>query len=133
MIGITVQTTQSAAISVRDGFQGHFELRQFGGEQLVTCANQDAPALIAAIAQQAGVTIEQIAEAMGVPGHTGLPWILVSERLPEAEGNYDVTLRDGTLSTWRFMQGSTGCDGEDYWRYWVTAWAPSRIAHKAEQ
>ena len=77
----TVKTSVDTPINVVD-LGTHVILRQYGGEQSVKFNKTDASALIAAEAQGAGVTIEQIADAMGVTLPQAHEWIPTSERLP---------------------------------------------------
>jgi len=85
---VAVNTTVLSAITVEDGMYDHFYMHQHLAEDDIGCANADAPALIAAIAQVASVTIEQISQAMGVQVPQASAWVPVSERLPDTDGAY---------------------------------------------
>lgn len=66
MRNVIVTTTSEIGIGVHLPFDTarDFELRQHGN-MVITCARNDAAELIGAIAKVAGVTIDQIAAAMG--------------------------------------------------------------------
>jgi hypothetical protein len=106
----------------------HFEQRQYNNESVITCAKASAPALIAAIADVAGVSIEQIAAAMGVQAPQAQAWIPTSERLPSEDGKYLVQWDDGDRNTWSYhpeLQNHSWRNGS------IVAWQPLPDAWKA--
>jgi hypothetical protein len=92
-----------------------------------------AATVIAAIAQVASVTIEQISQAMGVQVPQASAWVPVSERLPDTDGAYLVQWKsdagDGAMSGFWF-------EAKNMYAAWengnIVAWRPLPERWKGE-
>jgi len=116
-----------------DRYETSFSISEIPrGEHKISCYKTDAPALIAAIAKAVDVTIEQIAQAMGVTLPQAQAWIPVSDHLPDEKGDYNVTIPDNeSVVTWWFHPNSNSSCGPDSWRKEVIAWMPLPKTYKA--
>ena len=133
-----VHTTCRLAIRISDSHPYIIQRSLDNDAIRLPCLKADAPALIAAIAEVAAITIEQIASAMGV---TFLPWIRTMDDEPDAaEQTEYLVIRRNTMTGEKWTEVADWMKGNFYMTgmgtpiilFDVIAWQPLPEAWKGD-